>query len=223
MSSMPTATPTSPEPVISLAGAQDSSGVRTSLHSALAAALLLPVLVLAHELAHFLLGVLLGFTGGELFYNGAFVGIAPEGASPLVQALPKAAGQFASLLIALSAAALVPRFGAHPALLALIFAEASRALLMFGVFLARGFAGGWHPSGFDEISRLVNPMRPSGLGGLMVDSLAVALPTLALIYALRTLAPLPRRWALLGIIVGTAVGYAWYFGIAGPLLLPRPS
>lgn len=222
MKPISTATPASSEG-ISLTDAQAPNGIRTSLHFALAAALLLPVLVLVHELGHYLVGALLGFAGGELFYDGARVGIAPEDASPLVQVLPKAAGQSASLLVALIAAALVPRFGAHPALLALIFAEASRALLMFGVFLARGFAGGWHPSGFDELSRLVNPMRASGFGGLMVDSLAVALPTLVLIYAFRTLAPLPRRWALLGVVVGTAIGYAWYFGIAGPLLLPRPS
>lgn len=194
-----------------------------------AAALVLPLTVLLHELGHYISAWTLGFSFYSLSYDSALIGAAPPGASALTQAFPYAAGQLVSLLlvvVATLAACIGARsektpFALLPVTLAMIFAEASRSLfILLAHFAFSLWKGRSLLVGFDELSYFVRVFDEPHFLAFALCLIGVAVPIGALIFTLNWLPERTRRDRVLAwLFVGTLIGYAWYFGLAGPLLL----
>ena len=195
-----------------------------------AAVLILPVMVLLHECGHYFSAQALGFSQYSLSYNSAPVGVAPRRASALTQAIPRGGGQLVSLFLVLIAAIAIwwqnrsemRVFLLLPLASAVVFAEASRSLFMFLAHLVFSVWRGRSPlRGFDELSYFVHFFDGPPLVAFMLCLAGVAVPIGALMLSVKQLPERIRKKRVLAwLLVGTLAGYAWYFGLVGPLLLP---
>ena len=195
-----------------------------------AAALILPVMVLLHECGHYFSAQALGFSQYSLSYNSAPVGVAPHGASALRQVIPSGGGQLVSLILVLIAAIAIwwqnrsemRIFLLLPLASAVVFAEASRSLFMFLAHLVFSVWRGRSPlRGFDELSYFARAFDGPPFVAFVLCLVGVVVPVGALLLSVKQLPKqIGKGRVLAWLFVGTLAGYAWYFGLVGPLLLP---
>ena len=192
---------------------------RTAGAYALLCALLAPLTIVLHEVAHYVTALALGFPDVEFHFSAIAhgdIGGRPGWQSGLVGL----AGPAATIAFILAAIALGRRRPGTAWPHALAFAAASRLLVGVPYTLANSITrlsgGRLDPPAFDEYKAGV----ALGVSGDAMLGASVAFFFVAIVWLARALPKGRRLAAWAGLLAGTALGWALWMALLGPILLP---